>query len=144
VSAFQFRLQRILDWRRTQLELEEAQYRRQVADLAEIDRKRAEAEAAGEAAERVVRAWNPLGGDDLKALGAFRIHVKNQELELVAPRAVCVQQLDNQHRQVLEARRRLRLLEKLKERRKSEWQAADEKQMEELASESYLAKWQSL
>jgi hypothetical protein len=43
---------------------------------------------------------------------------------------------------MLEARRRLRLLERLKDRRMAEWRAARDKELEELASESYLAKWQ--
>jgi hypothetical protein len=141
MSTFRFRLQKVLEFRKTQLNLEEAQYRRQIEALAAIDRKRDEIEASGADAERVVRAWNPVCGDDLAALGEFRTHVRNQELELVAPRAECVKQLDAQHHRLLEARRRLRLLERLEIRRRSEWQAARDKELEVLASECYLAGW---
>jgi hypothetical protein len=42
---------------------------------------------------------------------------------------------------MLEARRRFRLLERLKERRLAEWRLALDKDLQELASESYLAGW---
>jgi hypothetical protein len=42
---------------------------------------------------------------------------------------------------MLEARRCCRLLERLKERRRAEWQAATDREMEELAAESFLAGW---
>jgi hypothetical protein len=42
---------------------------------------------------------------------------------------------------MLEARRWLRLLEKLKERRYAEWSAAAANELEETASESYPARW---
>jgi hypothetical protein len=41
----------------------------------------------------------------------------------------------------LEARRRCRLLERLRERRWTEWQLARDRELEELASDSYLAQW---
>jgi hypothetical protein len=42
---------------------------------------------------------------------------------------------------MLEARRRFRLLERLKQRRLEDWRLAGDKELEELASESYLARW---
>jgi len=141
MTAFHFRLQKVLEWRRAQLELEEIQYRRQLAALAELDRRQAEIAEAGSAAERQVRAWNPLAGGELEALGDFRLHVKQQERELAASRIERRQQLERQHRLLLEARRRLRLLERLQQRRWLEWRSARDKELEDLASESYLAKW---
>jgi len=141
MTAFRFPLQKVLEWRKTQLEMEEIQYRRQVAALAALDRQRAELEEAGKTAERQVREWNPLAGGDLGALGGFRLHVKHLKEEMVAPRDECRKQLERQQGRMLEARRRLRLLERLKDRRLAEWRSARDKEIEELAAESYLAKW---
>ncbi|HEY2016254.1 MAG TPA: hypothetical protein VGH38_22275 [Bryobacteraceae bacterium] len=141
MTSFRFPLQRVLEWRRTQLELEEIQYRRQVAALAELDRQRADLETAGKVAEAQVREWNPLAGGDLEALGGFRLHVKARQRDMVAPRAECLKQLERQQQRMLEARRRLRLLERLKERQLKEWRTVCNKELEELASESYMAKW---
>jgi flagellar export protein FliJ len=138
---FRFPLQRVLDWRRTQLEMEEIKFKRQAAALAELDRARAELEAAGVKAEVQVRDWSPLAGRDLAALGSFRLYVKTKEKDIAARRAECQQKLDAQQRVMLEARRRCRLLERLKERRFSEWDLAQNRELEQLATESYLAQW---
>jgi len=141
MNAFRFPLDKVLDWRRQQLKLEEAQFRRHLRALAEIDRRRAEIEAAGAAAEEKVRGWDPLFGRELHALGVFRLHTKQQELDLARPRAECQQAIAGQQKKMLEARRRVRLLERMKERRLAEWHAAADRELEQLASESYLAGW---
>ena len=55
MNGFRFSLQNVLDWRRCELELEEAKLRRQAAAIAELDRARAELESEGIAAELSVR-----------------------------------------------------------------------------------------
>ena len=45
MKSFHFPLEKALEWRRVELELEEAQFKRQSAELAEFDRRRAEIEA---------------------------------------------------------------------------------------------------
>ncbi len=143
MPPFRFRLEKVLEWRREQLELEEENFRRQLAILRDLDRQCAELEAAGSAAERVVRAWNPVAGGELGALGSFRLHIKARETEMAVPRNDARRRLAAQHAVVLEARRRLRLLEKLRERRLAEWRAARDKELEQTASDSYLARWGS-
>ena len=141
MKSFRFSLDKVLEWRRTQLELEEARYRQQVEALAALDRERARLEASGAAAEQQVRAWNPVAGCELEALGTFRLHMKHRELDLARPRADCLKKLAAQQKAMLEARRRVRLLERLRERRLSEWTHERDRELEELASESYLAGW---
>jgi hypothetical protein len=51
------------------------------------------------------------------------------------------QKLAEQQKLMLEARRRCRLLERLKERRFTEWTATRDREVEEIAAESYLARW---
>jgi hypothetical protein len=141
MTGFHFRLDKVLEWRRKQLELEENNFRRQQAIVADLDRKRDQLKASETAAETQVRAWNPVDGGELDALGSFRFYVKAQEMEMAVPRAEAQRRLAAQQAVMLEARRRLRLLERLKERRLAEWKEANNKELEELASESYLAQW---
>jgi hypothetical protein len=141
VTAFRFPLKRVLDWRRTQLKLEETRYKQQAGELAALDRARAEAEAAGIRAEVQVRAWGDVYGRDLGALDGFRRSVKAHEEEIARRRAECSLRLDEQQGVMLEARRRCRLLERLEERKAAEWRAARDREIEEAAAESYLAKW---
>ena len=49
--------------------------------------------------------------------------------------------LGEQQKVMLEARRRCRLLERLKERRLAEWTAERDRELDEIAAESYLARW---
>jgi hypothetical protein len=141
MNAFRFPLQKVLDWRHTQLELEEARFKQQLAALTALDQERAGWEAAGIKAEIQVRDWNPLAGRDLAALGNFRVAVKQREKDIDVRSLECRKILETRQISMLEARRRCRLLERLKERRLTEWQSARDHELDQLASESFLAKW---
>ncbi len=141
MKTFHFPLEKALDWRRTELELAESLYKRQVAELAELDRQRAEIEASGIRAEIQVREWNPIASGDLVALGSFRLRVKTQEAEIARRRDECANKVAAQKQQMLEARRRCKLLERLKERRLAEWTFARDHELDEIAAESFLARW---
>lgn len=139
MKRFSFRLEKALDWRRQQLELEENRYKRQAAGLADLDRARAELEASAIRAEVQVRAWTPLAGRDLGALARFREHVSHTERSLAARRAVCESRLREQGKVMLEARRRCRLLERLREQRWDQWRADCDRELEQFAAECFLA-----
>lgn len=139
--AFRFPLQKALEWRAKQLELAESRLRRQLAALAELDRARAAVAASGSQAEVQVRGWSPVSGRDLVALGSFRLLVRRREQEIASRRVECERELALCQAAMLEARRRCRLLERLKERRLAEWESQRDRELEELASESYLAQW---
>jgi len=141
MNAFRFRLERVLEWRRTQLELEENKFRRETAALSALERTRAELEAAGAQAEAQVRQSRAITGRELAALGEFRLLVKSREADIAGKRAERVRSLAAQRAALLEAQRRCRLLERLKERRQEEWRLAGNKETEDLASEMYLAQW---
>jgi hypothetical protein len=141
MKAFQFPLAKALDWRRIQLELEEARYKQQLASLAGLDRQRAEVEASGIRAEIQVREWSPIAAGDLSALGNFRLYIKSQESEIARRRFEAAQKLAEQQKLMLEARRRWRLLDRLKDRRLAEWTTGRDREIEQIAAESYLARW---
>ena len=141
MKAFHFPLEKALDWRRVQLELEEVRYKQQVGSLADLDRQRAEVEAAGIRTEIQVREWRPIAAGDLTALGDYRLYIKARESAIARQRFEAAQKLAEQQQLMLEARRRCRLLERLKERRLAEWTAERDHEVEEIAAESYLARW---
>ena len=141
MNSFRFPLESVLDWRRNELELAELAFERLAAALASVDRALAELETSGIRAEILVRDWSPVCGSDLAALGDFRLHVQKQSGQLAAQRAECSERLEAGRAAMLEARRRFRLLERLKERRFEAWRLARDKELQDLASESYLARW---
>ncbi|MGD0667920.1 MAG: hypothetical protein ABSB23_10175 [Bryobacteraceae bacterium] len=141
MNAFRFPLEKVLAWRRGELALAELKFQQLTAAVAAVDKALAELETAGIRAEILVRDWSPVCGRDLAALGNFRLHVRKKNVELAARRAECAERLAAGRSAMLEARRRLRLLERLKERRFEAWRLARDKDLEDLASESYLARW---
>ena len=141
MTTFHFPLERALDWRRTELAMSQALLEKQLAILAEIDRARLELDDMGHRANLEVRQFQPLAGADLGALAEFRERVRARGRDLTAKRLECQKEVALRQAAVVESRRRSRLLEKLKEKRWAEWQAARDRELEELAAESYLAQW---
>ena len=119
----------------------EARVEQQLAALAGIDQARAELDAMGHRTEIEVRQFPALEGGDLGALGSFRLTIKVRARELAAKRVECQKELAARQAVMLEARRRCRLLDRLKERRLTEWQTAAGRELDELAADSYLAQW---
>ena len=141
MNGFHFSLEKALDLRRLQLELEESKFQQQAAALLELDRMRDQIRASRANAEAQVRAGGSALGLDLAALGAFRLHVQSKEKELAQRRLEGEKKLEERRNAMLEARRRCRLLERLKERRKGEWETAFNRELEAVAAESFLAQW---
>jgi hypothetical protein len=141
MNAFRFPLEKVLEWRRTQSEIEELKVKQHAAILSELDRSRAELAAAAIQAELQVREATSVAGAELAALAGFRAHTRKREREILQHRALQVQKLAQQKHVMLEARRRYRLLERLRERRHAEWQSAADREMESFAAEAYLAQW---
>lgn len=141
MTAFQFPLQKALDWRRTQLEVAESRVRQQLAAIAAIEQQQAELHATAQRTEIEVRHFPAIAGLDLSALGSYRLAARARSRELARRRAECQQELAQRQAALLESRRRCRLLERLKERRLGEWQAAAARELDELAADSYLAQW---
>jgi flagellar export protein FliJ len=140
MTTFRFRLEKVLQWRRKQMELEEAKYQQRMREAAELEAERSRMEAAGIGAETQVRAWSPVTGNDLAALANYRKYVAAQERQIAVRHAEARQRAEAQQKAMMEARRHCQLLERLKERRLAEWQAAADKELEEIAAESHLAR----
>ena len=141
MKDFRFPLERVLEWRRIELDLEQARFEQQMMEVTELDSERANIEAAGIRSEIEVRAWRPLTGNDLTALAAFRRHVIGKEKQIEARCEEARRKLEIRKSAMIEARRRCELLERLKRRRLGEWQTAADRELEELAAESYLARF---
>jgi len=96
MTGFRFPLQKALEWRQKQLELEEIRFKQQLTALADLDRARRELEAAGAQAETEVRHWNAVAGCDLAALNSFRLDLKQKDQAIAARRVQCQESLQAQ------------------------------------------------
>lgn len=141
MKAFRFPLEKALEWRRRQLELEELKFKQMSAALQELDRQRAALESARDSAGRDLIGSGVVTGLDLHALAGYRNALALRSAAMLRQRRQEEARLEEQRRKYQEARRQCRLLEKLKERRRAQWQAECDRELEELASESFLSKW---
>lgn len=141
MKRFHFPLGRVLALRQTQAELEAARLQRLDAERSAINRERLELAESGQAADRAVLGSAALEAHELAALTAHRSYVSKQDRKLQARSEEVDRRIAAQVVELTEARRRVRLLEKLRERRRAEWQAACDREQEETATEVFLARW---
>jgi hypothetical protein len=141
MRTFKFPLRQALKWRETQLELEEIQLRRLAGSLEEMALAAVRLDLAKSRAEVAVRQAAVVEAGDLWALAAYRRHLIAELQALALRREACARQVAEQRQKVLEAQRQCRLLEKLEQRRRTEWLKAAGRELESLATESFLSLW---
>ena len=140
MKRFDFPLEKVRQWRNEQAGLEEMKLQRIYSELRAIDegRKRVEEELAE--ASRQVRGRPVPEVVDLVNLDTFRLFTASRLLQIEEAWRKCHAQVEQQRQQLVEARRRFELLDKLKQTALANWRVARDKEEEELAGELFLAK----
>jgi flagellar export protein FliJ len=141
VRAFHFNLDRVREWRTRQLELEEAGLQQLLAEKASLKARAAALEREREAARQAVAQQGSATGQDLGALDAFFRYVAMERQKLAAAQTACERRICVQQQQVIVARRRVEVIERLREKRLADWRAGFDREQENLAAELFLAKW---
>jgi hypothetical protein len=141
MAAFRFRLARALDWYRQQCEIEESRLASCIALLDEAMGRIARLEAERYAVDREMLLRSSVNGSDVAALGRYRLGAEQTAARLERERAQRREAVNQQQARAKAARRKLTLIEKLRERRLAEHLQAQERELETLAAESFLAKW---
>ncbi len=143
MTRFQFRIESVLNWRRTQLDAEEARLKQLVAERAQADREIASLDTERARAEMQMREARAIPAGELWALAGYREGARRRAAALQGKRRECDLRVDAQRQKVAEARRRFRLLERLRERRWAEWEYLEQREQESLAGDAYLARWKA-
>lgn len=141
MKAFRFRLERVLKWRRTEFEREEHGLREAAAALGQVENDRGRLSAEREGAERTLRAAAFLDGAELAAHSGYLRGLRRNADALAARRVELDRELANRRERLVEAQRRLRIIEKYRERRLAKWETDLGREIEAFAGESYLARW---
>lgn len=141
MKSFAFRLERVLEWRQAQLDIEQSALSRLAAEFARWEAVLANLGTARAKAEGSVLS-GPVNGMDLRALASYQEHIERQRKIAVDRRRDCQTRLEQQRARLLDARRKHRLLEKLRQVRRAEWETAVDREFEALAAETYLAQWE--
>jgi flagellar export protein FliJ len=141
MKRFEFRLDRVRDFRRQQLELEETKLERLHAEHRELDAEflRLENEAAGTRSSLMVTT--SAEGRELMPADRYLRHLADARKRHDQKVAGFQVRLRKQQEAVLEARRRLRLIEKLEAKQLRDWKAEADREQEKLSAELFLARW---
>ena len=141
MKPFRFRLEKVLSWRETQLALEEADLERLRSDLHKIEAAINALTVRDEAATEHMRRMRSASGVEIADLARHRYWLLQEEKTLRSRGAECGRKIEQRTDAITEARRKVELLERLKERRKQTWDAESELELEQLAGESAIGAW---
>ena len=143
MQRFRFRLQRVLHWQERVCRLEEEKLRQCLWDVAESEGKLERWADQRVAIEHEFSTQSRLSAPDLQALAAFRRSAITERQALEKEREARMAALAVQREHLLGERRKLHVIEKLRDRALEEYNRAADKEAEALSQESYLATWLS-
>lgn len=144
MKGFQFRLERVLSWRGTQLMLAEAKAEQLKGTLRAIDSAIVELEERRTASQGNVGRTSMVSGAELEMLERSRVWMIREERRLAARKLELQRSIEEQNRCVTEARRCVKLVERLKERKYQVWKGQADHEIDDLAGESAIAQWRRL
>jgi len=141
MKRFQFRLARVRDFRRQQLEVEEAKLEVLRAERQQIEEEslRLENEATG--TRNSLMVIGSVEAQDLVAADRYLRFLAIEMKRQAAKMADWQGRTAKQQQAMVEARRRVRLLEKLEEKQLRLWKEEADREHENLSAELYLARW---
>ena len=141
MKIFTFRLESVLRWRRAQLEAEEFALSQLAVERSGWDGVIEKIETALVQSRSGVLSSAKISGGDLAALSGYLTRMERERQVSFERRRGCDKKIEVQRTRLLAARREFRLLEKLRQLRREEWEAAVNREFEALSAESFLARF---
>lgn len=141
METFRFRLDRILLWYRSLADLEEARFAECHAHLCRGQEAMARLRAERQAIEHCVIRSATISPQDLAALDSYRMHTLRRESELTVEVRNREKAMEEQLAKLIAMQRRVKLLEKVRERRAEEHRYLTDRELEAVAADAYTAKW---
>jgi flagellar export protein FliJ len=141
MKRFEFRLSRVMEFRRQQAEAERNQLQILFNQLRGIEDERAWLNTQLAESRDQAFGSGTVSGAELAALTQFTRHVGNRTAQLDKDRGGLSIKIQEQQQVVVAADRRVTLLEKLKDRQHAAWLVEEEKELEALAADSFMAKF---
>jgi flagellar export protein FliJ len=141
MKPFCFRLQRVLDFRRMQFQVAENDYRHAQAAVLNIQERQVALDTRRYEIRRSFSKLPDAMGYDLKHLPDWYRWAAAEAERLTRLEAQAVAEVEKCRQTLIETQRRIRLLEHLRDRRRHEWQAAFDKELEALAVDSIARRY---
>ncbi len=143
MNRFVFSLERVRQWRHTQVELEQAKLQSLVGELHRLadeqERLKQEQDRVEAAVQDIVANGGSIEAGELFRLDDYRHHLLGLRAQNLVKQREQETRIEKQRQVFLDARRRFRLLDKLRQGALREWEKQYERELENLASELHLA-----
>jgi hypothetical protein len=141
MQRFQFRLERVLQWRRKKCQMEESRlaicHGLIHATEGQIEHLRAERMSI----DRELLERSTIPAADFLNLSHYRLRASQDAVELANELQRRILSASEQRARVQRAQQGVKLLEKMRERRLDEHTALEGRELEQVAAEAYLARW---
>ncbi len=141
MKRFRFQLQTAMDWRQRRMEFEQAALEELENSRRQLQSELKESLENWQRSQEATVLAQQVRAEDLRALGTYRLALDALQLRLQRSISALEVKIAAQRKKLVEATRDYRLLEKLKDRKVAEWRKELEKELENQASELYLAQW---
>ncbi len=141
MKAFQFPLQRVLEYRELQMRTEEEKLSTIQNQLADVLHRENALTAAQLNAEMNLLGRPVVDASEFRALSAFQLRIRSEKVSLLAARKNLETQIAEQRKRLLKVRKDCKILENLKDRRKKAWTYLSDREIENTAAESYISNW---
>ncbi len=139
MKRFNFSLERVLTYRRSQADIEKAKL---VALEFEMSRIREELSALHEAFLDEVRRVQP-NPTERAELGRFRMIVETQTIRIQQRINEKQSQIDSQKQVYVKANQAAEVLTKVKDKQRKTWDQELQKELDSLAMDSFLSRWKN-
>jgi flagellar export protein FliJ len=139
MTKFQFRLDTVLRLRELELRVEKEKLNQMLAERTRLERSLVSVAEERAEAHAFVRTRPDAGSTEFRALSAFLLGSDARAAALRASIQRLEQVIAAQQARVLVADRNERLLLKLKEKKRAEWTAENDRELETLAQEAWLS-----
>lgn len=141
MKRFRYSLESLMRLKQARLDDELSKLEQISAGIAEVDRHRAELDQMNRDAARAAAGANALEGWQLSCLHQFRRFARQEDRRLEGMRDQLADQLEDQRLKVVEAHKKVRILEVLKEKRLEDWRIELDREQEQAISDVVVARW---
>jgi|SRR5580698_3792600 flagellar FliJ protein len=143
MKKFDFPLDRVMDFRRTQVRIEEAKLEVLYTGLRAIDAREVALIQQKAKSEKALKSADSVTGQDLQLFDSYGRAMREELKRMDKTRVECRKRIAAQLAVVVVKRREVKLLEHLKEQKLDKWEEEMSKEIDSQAEEAYLAKWNS-
>ena len=141
MTLFKFRLDRVLQLKNSQLRTEEFKLEALLQTRARMQAEMEAAELSIQRERQSIESATYSNSAQLLAFEQFKKRAEKEHQEALQKLATHDQSIEKQRTLIVEARRGVLLLEKLREKRRADWQVEADKETESLAADFSAAQW---